>query len=315
MVPMLAVALVPIFVGLLLGYFAGIRGMIDNLNVHSLVSFVMNFALPCALFLAIIKAPREMLWSQGRLVVLLAIGYLVVYGAAHFFSRMVIRNTPADGAVLALTVAFPNVTAVGIPLLDTVYGAQTAVTVAIGIAVGALTISPITLYILENNTVAGHALTPAVRVRRAVLRTIRRPVVWAPAAGIVAVLLNVSLPAYLTRSLSVMGSATAGCALFLTGLVVSAQKFTLDWRVLLAVLTKNILQPLLCLGMAVAVALPVDQTRSVVLMAAIPCGFFGLVFGKGFNSSPLVASSSLVLSYGLGILTLAGWITFLEHLH
>ena len=315
MLPMLAVALVPIFFGLLLGYFAGIRGIIDNVNVRSLVNFVMNFALPCALFLAIIKASRAMLFGQGKLIVLLATVYLLLYGAAHLFNRFVVRNSPADGAVLALTLAFPNVTAVGIPLLDTVYGPQTAVTVAIGIAVGAMTISPLTLSILENSTVAGHAFTPSVRLRRAILRAIRRPVVLAPAAGLIAVLLNLSLPEYVIRSLAVMGSATAGCALFLTGLIVSAQKFTLDWRVLVAVLAKNILQPLLCLGLALALSLPVDQARSAVLMAAIPCGFFGLVFGKGFNASPILASSSLIFSYGLGILTLAGWIVLLGHLH
>jgi len=52
-----------------------------------------------------------------------------------------------------------------------------------------------------------------------------------------------------------------------------------------------------------------------VLVAAIPCGFFGLVFGKGFDVSPLVASSSLILSYLLGIASLAAWIVLLGHLH
>ena len=315
MILLLAVALVPIFFGLLLGYFAGISGTIDNVHVRSLVSFVMSFSLPCALFLAIVKAPRDLLLGQGRVIAVLATVYLAAYGAAYFFSQMAGRKSSADGAVFALSLAFPNVTAVGIPLLETVYGPQTAITVAIAIAVGAMTISPITLSILENSTAAGHALTGWTRARRAILRAVRRPVVWAPAAGVAAVLLNVSLPFYVTRSLMVMGSATAGCALFLTGLIVSAQKFTLDWRVLAGVAAKNILQPLVCLGLAHAASLPIDQTRSVVLMAAIPCGFFGLVFGKGFNASPLLASSSLILSYGLGILTLAGWIVLLGRLH
>ena len=56
------------------------------------------------------------------------------------------------------------------------------------------------------------------------------------------------------------------------------------------------------------------ETRYAVLIAAIPCGFFGLVFGKGFNSSPLTASSSLIFSYVFGIATLAGWIVLLGRL-
>ena len=43
-------ALLPIFVGLLLGYIAGRLGVMDNLNVRNLIVLVMDFAIPCALF-------------------------------------------------------------------------------------------------------------------------------------------------------------------------------------------------------------------------------------------------------------------------
>ena len=81
------------------------------------------------------------------------------------------------------------------------------------------------------------------------------------------------------------------------------------------VLAKNIGQPALCLGLARLLCLPLEQTRYVVLISAIPCGFFGVVFGKDFNSTPQIASSSLIASYIIGIFTLAGWIIYLSHLH
>jgi malonate transporter len=40
-----------------------------------------------------------------------------------------------------------------------------------------------------------------------------------------------------------------------------------------------------------------------------------VVFGKDFNSTPQIASSSLIASYIIGIFTLAGWVIFLGHLH
>jgi malonate transporter len=43
---MLADALAPIFVGLLLGYIAGLRGVMDNKNLKTLITFVMSFAIP-----------------------------------------------------------------------------------------------------------------------------------------------------------------------------------------------------------------------------------------------------------------------------
>jgi malonate transporter len=54
--------------------------------------------------------------------------------------------------------------------------------------------------------------------------------------------------------------------------------------------------------------------RYVTLINAIPCGFFGVVFGKNFNSSPKVASSGLIASYAIGVGTLAAWIVIVNHL-
>jgi hypothetical protein len=38
------------------------------------------------------------------------------------------------------------------------------------------------------------------------------------------------------------------------------------------------------------------------------------VFGKDFDATPVIASSSLIASYVIGVFTLAGWIIFLNHL-
>ena len=79
MISILAFALIPVFFGLLLGYFAGIRRFVDNRDVHSLVRFVMNFALPCRCSLAIAHANLPMLRSQGGLVVVLGLVYLALF--------------------------------------------------------------------------------------------------------------------------------------------------------------------------------------------------------------------------------------------
>jgi predicted permease len=313
-IPTLAFALTPIFFGLLLGYFAGIRGFVDNRDVHSLVRFVMNFALPCSLFLAIAHTDPRMLRSQAGLTVVLGLVYLALFFVTLFFERKMFGAGAADSAVLALTLAFPNATAVGIPLLDALYGPSAAAASAMGIAIGAVTISPITLAILEHSTPKGHAVSQAAQIRSSLWKAVKRPVVWAPVLGVLAALVKLHLPDFANRSLTVMGNATAGTALFLTGLIVSAQRFRLDGRVMAAIVAKNLLQPALCLGIAWMIGLSVVETRYAVLIAAIPCGFFGLVFGKGFNSSPLTASSSLIFSYVVGIATLAGWIVLLGRL-
>jgi predicted permease len=116
------------------------------------------------------------------------------------------------------------------------------------------------------------------------------------------------------RSLAVMGSAADGSALVLTGLVVSAQKFEIGGNTLITVFLKNALQPALALGIAMLIHLPVEQMRDVTLISALPCGFFGIVFGKDFDSGPNLASSGLIASYLVGVATLAAWIVLVKHL-
>lgn len=310
MILLLTNALFPVFAGLLLGYVAGLRRVVDNTNVKSLITFLMSFALPCALFSTISHTQYAALFGQARLVFVLAAVYLLTYGAVYLATRL---DSSSDKSVIALTLAFPNATAVGLPLLAAAYGAPGSVACASAIAVGAVTISPITLAILEAaGSPTHHSFVQ--RLGSALWKAVKRPVVWAPVLAIIVVLLRFSMPTYIDRTLTILGGATAGVALFLTGLVVSAQRFRFTWAVVAAVVAKNILQPALCLGIAMLIHLPIDATRYVVLVCAIPCGFFGIVFGKGFGATPEVASSSLIASYLAGVVTLAGWMVLLGRL-
>jgi malonate transporter len=275
----------------------------------------MSFALPCSLFVTIALTPHRLLWSQGKVAVALAIVYVVVFALTHLVAQRLGKNTAANSTVIALTLGFPNAAAVGLPLLLSAYGNEAVVSVAVAIAIGTITVSPITLAILEGSTDKGKALSPMTRIWTSAWKAVRKPVVWAPVLGVLAVAVNFHIPTFAEKSLTVFGSATAGTALFLTGLVVSAQRFKITWGVTCSVLAKNILQPALGLLVAKSLSLPLEATRSVVLISAIPCGFFGIVFGKGFDATPHVASSSLIASYVIGIFTLAGWIIFLSHLH
>lgn len=52
-------ALAPIFIIMLLGFWAGKAKMVDNKNVSLLNIFVMDFALPATLFSATVQTPRR----------------------------------------------------------------------------------------------------------------------------------------------------------------------------------------------------------------------------------------------------------------
>ena len=146
------------------------------------------------------------------------------------------------------------------------------------------------------------------------LRSARAPVVWAPVLGLVFSCAELRLPSSIERSFVLIGAAAPASALVLTGLVVSAQTFAFRWSTLVPVLLKNVLQPALALGIAIAIRLSIEQTREVTLICAVPCGFFGLIFGKSFDATPKLASSGLITSYVIGVATLAFWIVIVSQL-
>jgi predicted permease len=286
----------------------------DNQNVRTLITFVMSFAIPCALFLAIASTPRAALREQAGAALVLAIAYAVLFAITFLWTRWGENLNPSDSSVVALTLGFPNSAAVGLPLLASVFGSRSTVTVATSLAIGSITVSPITLAILEGSR-RGSAGGSALRqIGLSLIHSFKRPIVWAPLLGLAFSCAGLNLPSFMNRSLAVMGSAADGSALVLTGLVVSAQRFEIGGNTLIAILLKNALQPALALGVAMLIHLSIEQTRYVTLISAMPCGFFGVVFGKDFDSSPKLASSGLIASYVIGVGTLAAWIVIVNHI-
>lgn len=316
MIIALANTFVPIFAGLLLGYLAGLWKFVDNQNVRTLITFVMSVALPCSLFSTVGELSRPAVERQDEVAAVLGITYVAFFLVVYFWAARWERLSPAGSAVLALTLSFPNLAGVGYPLLEAMHGPGRGIAAAAGLTIGSITVSPVALAILEHSTGNPGNRAAGGSVVRSIVKALKKPVVWAPVLGIVFALFSIHLATYLELSLATMGSATTGAALFLTGLVVSAQAFRLDRAVILSVLGKNIVQPAFCLLLATAIGMEPHQRDYVVLLSAVPCGFFGVVFGKNFpNAVPPVANGSLIASYIAGLFTMIGWMVLLSHLH
>ncbi len=303
MVPTLLSALVPVFLALAMGYGSGRSGLVDPRGLGGLNRFVMDFALPCASFTVIARTPPRALQGQGALLGILTLCMVASYAATLALELRAFREEPGRASVQTLTVALPNYASVGLPVLAGVYGPGSVLSVAVAVAAGALTISPLTLVLLEGATGADHP-SPWRRYLYALGRTVRRPIVWAPVAGVGLALGGVPLPDALERAFGMVGQATAGTALFLTGLILSSFRLRISAPVVLGVLSKNLAQPLLAYAMARGLGLPAPLAGSAVLLAAGPAGFSGLVFGSSLDVHNEVAGATMVWSTVLSALTM-----------
>src|SRR3954470_7155419 len=276
-------ALVPVFFVLLLGYAAGKFHIVDNLHVDALNALVMDFALPASLFAATASASRREMIEQVPLFLALGVTMLLLYLAWYFTARGISKVSRSEASLQALTIGFPNLAGVGLPIMTSVVGPAGTVPVAVALAAGSILISPLTLIMAEMGAAKARGEQMAARqVLTAIRRAITKPVVLAPALGILFSLSDVSLDALarasldaLARaSLALIGSSAAGVALFLTGAILSAQSFRLDWKVVAATVASDIVRPLLAVALIYLIPMTQDAAKTAVLLAATPSGFF-----------------------------------------
>jgi len=303
MVNIILSSLVPVFFVMALGYLAGWVRDMDNQHVAELNALVMDFALPAALFVAMVQTPRILLLQQSTLLFVLALSMLVIYGLIFGLQKSLFKLDTPQAAVQSLTVAFPNLASAGLPLVGSVFGARNTVAVGISIAVGSIVLSPLTLVLLEAGEQTVRDIPALRRIASSLGKSIRKPVVVAPIIGVVLSLCDANLPSLLAASLSLIGVGAGGIALFLTGLILSSQRFMLNGNVISGTLLKNLVHPLFAAALVAALAAPQLIAREAIILCAVPSGFFGILFGLRYGVVSLDAGSTLIASSVLSAAT------------
>jgi malonate transporter and related proteins len=238
------------------------------------------------------------------LLLTLAVSMLTLYALSYWMQRRLFALGSSESSVQALTISFPNLAAAGLPLIAAVFDPSRTIFVALAVASGTILLSPLTLAILEaNKSTAYGSKGPGLNLR-AVARSLRNPVVLAPIVGIAVAFLRIPLADAIREAFTLIGQATGGVALFLTGLILSSQPFRLDRNVISGALLKNVAQPLFVAGLVMLLPMNKDTARAAILLTALPSGFFGVLFGLRYGVVSHEAGSTLIVSTILSALTL-----------
>ncbi len=307
----IALALAPIFFVMALGYWAGRSGRIDNQQVGGLNSLTMSFALPASLFSAMASAPRSEILQQLPLFLMLGATMMLAYAAWYLIARLMLKAGPGDAALQALTIAFPNLAGVGLPIASAILGASGMVQVAVVLAAGSIIVTPLSLVIVELNNGPPSAEGRSSRIAKALIKALTKPVVLAPLLGIPFSLAGLQLGDIAQSCLLLIGHAAAGVALFLTGLVLSSQSFRLDWKVVAATGMADVMRPLLAAALVVGFAVPWDLAKVAILLATVPSGFFGILFAVNYKLDSASTGSMVIASTIFSIITISVVISML----
>jgi malonate transporter and related proteins len=300
-------ALTPVFFVMALGYVAGRWHIVENHHVSGLNALVMSFAVPASLFVATASAPRSEMIAQAPLIAILGADMLIVYLLGYLFLTRLARASTAEASLQALTIAFPNLAGVGLPMVSALLGPTETVPVAVALATGSILLSPPTLILLELSSGKEKNDTgiSAAQMSRALWHALTKPVVVAPILGILLSLSGLDLDSVTAASLNLIGQAAGGVALFLTGLILSAQPFRLDWKVVCATAASDVMRPLLAAAIVYIFPVSSEIVRGSILLAAVPSGFFGILFAETYQVRSHGMGSTVIASTVFSILTLA----------
>lgn len=308
-------AIVPIIVVMLAGYISGKRGAFSGEDAKKFNKVVLDYALPAALFVSIVQSTREDLAKDLKLTLVSTIGIMLCFMIVYFvFKYCFKKNTGADAAVSALISGSPTIGFLGLAVLEPIFGTTPAVALVVaivGIVVNAIGI-PVGLSLMNSSLEKQNpGSTKKESAWKPVIHALEQPVAWAPILAVVWVLVGIPWPKELSPSFNLIAKANASMAVFSAGITLSAIKFTINWQAILGSIMKMIMMPAVVLILGLLVHMDPLNLKMLVVAAALPPAFSGIIIADEYNTYVATGTSSLTLSVILfiGFCPLWIWLT------
>ncbi len=298
--------LIPIFVVMALGYVSGMRKEFTAQNAQSLNRFVLNYALPAALFVSIVKSDRAMLFADMKLS-LVSFGVIIgCYFLTYFGCQYLFRRTKSEAAIAGLIGGAPTIGYLGFAVLEPIFG--TTPTVGLVVAVVAIVVNaiaiPLALFLLNPSQSGKQAVSPL----NAFINAIKEPVCWSPILAVLIVLTGYRFPSDLDPIFNLIGKTNAGVAGFAAGITLSTNAFRVSKEIFFNSFMKLIFMPALMLGIGLLVGIEGAKLQMLVLCGALPPVFSGIIIGSRYQTYVKTGTSSLAVSMFLFMATAPLWI-------
>ena len=321
MVHIILYSIVPILVIMLLGYYSGKTGAFTGANAKVLNKVVLNYALPAALFLSIVKANREMLAIDVKLTIISCVVLIGCFMLVYLVYRYMYKDTMQESAISALISGSPTIGVLGFAVLQPIFGDSASVGLVIAIVAIEVNAIGIPLGLALFNTGQAHqqekaAAGSGVAVKKPnpwapVIKALMEPVAWAPILAVILVLCGLKWPEYLDPSFKLIIGANSSIAVFAAGITLSSVKIRINGQAVMGSVLKLIVMPLLILIAGIIFKMDPVNLKMLVVCAALPPAFSGIIIASQKDCYVATGTSSLALSTILfmGFCPLWIWIT------
>lgn len=303
-------AILPVFGVIFVGYWAGKIDFLGKQAATVINRFIFYITLPALLFSTTAQASPEDILRLDFVLVFL-IGSLLTLPFGILACWLFLKKKSSEEVILhTMATTLGNTGYMGIPMLLSLFGNQGSVAAVIGtITVNSslMTCGICALRIFSSHEKNQSRIKPFLEI-------FKMPFVLASILGMACSLLYLEVPQALINAASLLGSPTAGAALFAVGLSLSDLSLHKETMVEVAWLSvcKLVISPLLVL--AICPLFPnLDPVwrNCAVLLAATPLATTVCVVSANFNTYVEESSSTVFISTLFSAITLPIFIILL----
>jgi malonate transporter and related proteins len=299
-------AIVPVAFVIALGFIAGKRRKLKPEDSLLITRLVLEWIFPALLLLGMATTPRAQLLDY-KFVLATMIGIMGMYLIGLLWGWLKFRDLRM-ATLKGFVVGFPDAAFMGIPILASLFGPTSIFPVLVLNLAALLVMIPVTTTLLSIGAGKGGG---AGTLFNAIFEAVQKPLVWAPALGIVISLLGIELPSVAKNSLKLIGEATSGVSLFCLGLIMSSHQLRLSAEVWSNVLLKNVLHPVFMFGICLLFAVGGVLEREIILLCALPSATITAMFANEARLYEAESAASILLGTVLSVATfsIAIWLT------
>ncbi len=281
------------------------RFRIGNIDADSLRQgigvMVLNIFLPalCIKTLATSSIDIETILIPATAIVT-TLSTLAIAVMVYTLLGRIMHLTPQEKGVLVISAAFGNVTYLGLPVLTGLYGPGAA---KYALFYDLLATTPV-LWLAGASLASRYGENRKLNMRESVMTIISLPPIWGIACGIVLKLAGIPLPAFLMKTLEMLGSLVVPLMIFSIGLALTLPRVGHAYAIIPAVIIKMAVSPFISFTTGQALGLQGEALSSMLLEGAMPTMVLSLLIAARFRLDIALSAFIILVTTVLSFFTL-----------
>ena len=301
--------ILPVFLVVGFGYVVVWRKLFSAAAVDGLMSYTQNFAIPCLLFMALIKIDLGQAYSF-RLMGSYYVGAASGFALGFLGARYIFKRSAEDSVAIGFVSLFSNSVMMGLAITERAYGVDALVANFAIVSLHAPFCYFVGITAMEIAKSDGDSIAQvALNVGKSMMKN---ALFIAILLGLLVNIADVALPKAFLDGTNMVATTALPAALFGMGGVLYQYRPEGDFGAIAWVVGISLLvHPAIVWSLGHLWDLSISELRSAVLTSAMAPGINCYIFASMYNRAKRVAASGVLIATALSVLTIWCWLQVL----